>query len=515
MDSFTIELGVDPRQFTEGAREAMASFKKTQETGVAYAKDLEAHVGRLSDLFSVAKRGAIGLIGTFVGGEAAGFINNVATMDASVGRLATSLNRGVESLSKWDTMGRMLGGGAGEIGRTFAGISDTINNYMATTGVPPAGMISLLNRTGANMNDLKNPDSPAWDRISDFLVAENAKIPGMARTWAQMLGIDPNGPFFNALMLGSKGMRDLRSQAEQFGYATKLSAKDAQELQLETVALETAFEQLARETFPSLLFVATKLVEVVKLMREGWHDLKSGDFAAFGKWLGKLDEATDTHLPTPLGIDMSRARAEGALGGAIPIKPGAGVASAAMQEVAAALTGVGGIKQITSMADAYHAGFNSAHNAGRAMDVTVNDPSQASSVAAAIQHALTAKGIRASVTNEYTHPSAHATGGHLHIEVNPALGHGWLDTPLTATRPSKGFGDSFDERWGAGAGAAARGTINNSTQSSQHQSSNDISIGAVTIVTQAKDTDGIARDFAAGVRKNLGTAMPYNNSMTG
>lgn len=101
------------------------------------------------------------------------------------------------------------------------------------------------------------------------------------------------------------------------------------------------------------------------------------------------------------------------------VKSGAGTASPAMQTLMALLTGIPEIKEVTALDDAYHRrlGANDPHAQGRALDLTVNDPSRSAAVVEEIRTKLLSVGVRATILDEYRHPSAHATGPHIHVAI--------------------------------------------------------------------------------------------------
>ena len=107
--------------------------------------------------------------------------------------------------------------------------------------------------------------------------------------------------------------------------------------------------------------------------------------------------------------------------GTLKVKPGAGEASDAMRGLMAILAGDPEIKEVTALADAYHRrlGANDPHSQGRAMDVTIIDPSKSTEAAEEIRARLAAAGVSAKVIDEYLRPSRNATGGHIHIGLPP------------------------------------------------------------------------------------------------
>jgi hypothetical protein len=527
LDSFVVELGLDGRQFEQGERDAMVSFQKTKEAATSMGKTLEEHAGKAADLFSVAKKGALGLVAAFAGAEVAGFINNVVAMDASTGRLAHSLGQSTERLSKWEGMVRMVGGSSGDAQRVFAGVTDTLNNYAMTTGTLPPTMMALMTRAGISPNDfMKNPDA-AWDKISDFMVEQNKLQPGLGRWWAEQIpGMTES--FMNLLQLGSKGMDALKKRIEELGYATRLTVEEAADLQAKTVGMDVAFEQLARRTFPALIWMATQLAKVLdaftgtfKGADEIADAVKKGDWkkAILGEGGGTVFGA---HNWSEI-FDMMRGRGPGGAGA-----PGAGGQLGSNWEnflsgLSFLETDQRNIGNRTSSAQGYFQFLNG--TAKKATAAGLPDPrigNWSQQADATMQY----------IKKFYPQAAAAINSGDF-VNATMMLRGEWPSLPGgIQSQSEKRYrtwadvlhgggprppGESFDQRWGAfppGAGSAARGSsISNST--SNKQSSVDVKIGTVVVQTQSKDADGIYRDAASGLRKNLIAAMPYNTSLSG
>ncbi|NEU95663.1 hypothetical protein [Bradyrhizobium uaiense] len=103
----------------------------------------------------------------------------------------------------------------------------------------------------------------------------------------------------------------------------------------------------------------------------------------------------------------------------LPIKAGAGTLDPGLASLARTVQGkVPGFDQITAGADAYHKGFSSAHNEGRAFDFTIKNPAQAAEVAQIVRDEMARQGIKGKVIDEYSNPSKNATGGHIHVQTD-------------------------------------------------------------------------------------------------
>lgn len=75
------------------------------------------------------------------------------------------------------------------------------------------------------------------------------------------------------------------------------------------------------------------------------------------------------------------------------------------------------INRFTAFNDSYHKGTNSKHATGNAFDFTVKDAKEAQSAVNILQDVAKKYGYSVRILNEYTNPSARATGGHLHVSV--------------------------------------------------------------------------------------------------
>lgn len=106
-----------------------------------------------------------------------------------------------------------------------------------------------------------------------------------------------------------------------------------------------------------------------------------------------------------------------------PFQP-AGFTYPAIHELKSATTGIpGGRRRISAENDEFHhrVAPNSLHTKGLAFDQSLNDPSRHAAAAAYMRLKLRAAGLSNDdfrVIDEYAHPSAHSTGGHVHTQFN-------------------------------------------------------------------------------------------------
>ena len=287
IDSLVVELGLDARKFTEGRREAQEAFQKTKTEVTAFTKTIEDSGTKVSDVFSVMKKGIFGVVAGLVGGEAASFIQSIVTADAGLGRLSKSIGVNIETMSMWRNMARAVGGSASEADSTLSTLADTFQRYKAFQEQPEGNFASLINRSGADWR--AGPDV-FIKQVSAYLEREVAAgrmteqerrrealtIPGVAGSPAML----------NLIIGGAKAVDKAREAVEKFGGATELSAEAAADLQLKEAALATAFDEIARITLPFLARVVNKIAEMLHIdAEEGGSSIFTAKRGSFADWV--------------------------------------------------------------------------------------------------------------------------------------------------------------------------------------------------------------------------------------
>lgn len=451
IDSFVVELGLDSRKFTEGERDALSSLKKTGDSAVKMGNSIEASGKKISDVFSTIKGGAVGIIAALGGGEIAAFIDKVAHMDNATGRMAKTIGTSIGELSTWQGMVRQIGGDAQNATGALAGLQNAITNMLQGGGMMDPGAMFVLNQIGGVRG--KTTDQIMRD-LHNFYSQEIKAGRETPTSASVMLGRIPgmNKDMIDVILQTPEAFKKLEDSAKTSGLASKEAADRAADYVQKLNALALAWENLGRKVLPVLTWITNLL--------------------------GKLLPTENEGLPPSMKMKPSSS--------SVPIKPGAGTASPETQKIVDALSGVSGVKQVTAMNDVYHQFLGGGHPAGRAVDLTVSDPRNATAVAASIRAKLAEMGINAKVINEYdpAQRSKNATGGHIHIGLNPTL---------SAIGP-------------VGAPAAARQNISNR---GGDVSTSTAYVDKVIVNTKATDAHGIARDITPAIQ-NYAKAMPAN-----
>jgi hypothetical protein len=260
IDELTVEVGLDRAKFVEGRRALDDEISKGRKTLETFGKNVEEQGQKISEVFAFVKRGAVGILGAFIGGEAANFIDRVATMDAHTGRLARSIGATTKELGAWQNMMRSVGGTAEDANALFSTLNDTFMGIRMGNRMPPAPLAALLSRSGINPQS-NITESDALQQIIRFL---STQTPQQQRFWLK----EGLGASENQIFLMMEFMRDptnaanLKKMLEAFTPKPE-DIERAQELQRQTSILMAALDNLARVGFPALTFIVNRLVDIL------------------------------------------------------------------------------------------------------------------------------------------------------------------------------------------------------------------------------------------------------------
>lgn len=281
IDELIVVLGLDTRKFTDGQRDALASFKKGKEAATDFGKQVEQSSLKMTEVFTGLKAGIAGAIGLLAGGEIGRVINHITEMDAATGRWAKTINTSVPNLSAWQGMVRQVGGAASEATSALSTLQQEINNVRQGGGMFEGGFASLMNQAGVSLQD--DADT-SLRKIQSFIsgqVKAGKMNPSEASTFLNRVP-GMNQSMIN-VMLGD--LQKLEAAAKAAGTATKESADEAIKYQESLTQLGLSAEGLERVLTIKL---TPSLVQFLDRTKQIIQEFSNGQFISPDSWLGKL-----------------------------------------------------------------------------------------------------------------------------------------------------------------------------------------------------------------------------------
>jgi hypothetical protein len=230
IDSFVVEIGLDPKNFTKGQREALDAFKKTQEEALKGGKSIEEQSKKSMDALGGIKTQALELFAVFTGGKSLiEFVSNTVATNAQLGRLERNLNISAATIAKWQGAARVFGGDGAQMAATFTTISDAIEGFKIGRVSPLIAEFRNLSAAGGTIIDInKGVDQTLLD-ISANLAKINAENPARAGLLGRMIGLDPG--LYDLLVKGPKATQEILDKVNALGPATKAATDAAGDLE--------------------------------------------------------------------------------------------------------------------------------------------------------------------------------------------------------------------------------------------------------------------------------------------
>lgn len=247
IDSLVIELGLDPKKFTAGQKQALADFKRLQEEGESRAKQVEERQRRIGTALEDIGTKALNTFALFTGGKGlVEFFTGMQRANASVGRLSRNIGVSVETLTKWQAAARIFGGSAEGMAASFTQISDAFAGWKIGVVTPMIADFRAISAAGGIVIDMNDGVAKSMENLAENLKRIHDRDPAQAGLLGRRLGLDP--AFFDLLIRGRAGMKEVLDYVEKIGTATTADANAAGELEKRWNQIGVRLESIGNES---------------------------------------------------------------------------------------------------------------------------------------------------------------------------------------------------------------------------------------------------------------------------
>lgn len=252
IDSFIVEVGLDPKKYTEGRKQVSQDQKAVREDAVRTGKELEARGGQAAQFFGKIRGQALALFTTLTAGKGlATFTADILKSDAATGRLARSLGLATADLGAWQRVAARTGGTAEGITASLASLTDSFEQIKLTGTAANAPYLQALGLKREDLDDAQD----AILKISDAL---SKMDPRRARQFGAALGFDQET--VNLLMRGRPAVEAMIAAEKRRGGVSDESAKATEEANKQLADLKNNFDQAGREILVDFLPPATEFL---------------------------------------------------------------------------------------------------------------------------------------------------------------------------------------------------------------------------------------------------------------
>ncbi|HEX7687346.1 MAG TPA: lytic transglycosylase domain-containing protein [Burkholderiaceae bacterium] len=257
IDSLLVTLGLDPRGYKKGAKEAEDAHNSLGRGSSKVNKELQAQLKKSQDAVATLRNEVLRMAAVFVGMSAIkSFIESSTKFDAATGRMAKTLDMSTEGLSTWQQVAEQMG----VSGQAVAGDMDKLTQSLERFSATGEGGDNFRFFRALNVQISKLGSQEARD-ARDVLLDVADAFKGMDPKRAKMMGLGMGfSPETISMLL--KGRKELEGALDR-ARSTALSEDDvraAQDRQKAWAELEQTFGRLARdvenELTPSMVGLA-------------------------------------------------------------------------------------------------------------------------------------------------------------------------------------------------------------------------------------------------------------------
>ncbi|QPF81678.1 hypothetical protein IC762_17805 [Bradyrhizobium genosp. L] len=266
IDELVLEFGLDSRNFSRNQHEVLEQLRQLEQEGAKSATHAERNAKNLTDMFATFRREAVGALGVFLGGAGiASFVSQIATTDATVGRLAQTMNMSAKELVAWQGAARTLGGSGEGVTGTLNAMTQDMNRFMLTG---QGTLTQVLRPLGISIMNANGELKTAGELMEDLAQASQHMDPARFAALFQMLP-GANQESLNLIINGRDSLRAMLDEQRRINNITPESIRLAKEYQKAVSELDTTFSRLGRTIAVELFPVMTGLAKI-------WADTLSG-----------------------------------------------------------------------------------------------------------------------------------------------------------------------------------------------------------------------------------------------
>jgi hypothetical protein len=289
IDSFVVELGLDPSKFTAQQKVAFDAAKKLEAQQLASAKNIEHASNRVTEAIGGIRTQALELFAIFAGGKGVlEFGKHLTTANAQLGRLERNIGVSASTINAWQGAARIFGGSAEQMAQSFTSVSDAFAGWKIGIISPMVADLRAISTAGGKIIDVnKGVEQSFLDLSANLQKIHNSGPdgPAQAGVLGRRLGLDP--ALFDLLVQGPASVQKVLDYVKKIGVATKEDTDAFGELEKRISQMGVKAESLGRKFLGGKGGGASMIIEAADLLNmtpaEAWAYLNRTDRKGLGQ----------------------------------------------------------------------------------------------------------------------------------------------------------------------------------------------------------------------------------------
>jgi hypothetical protein len=283
IDSLVLELGIDPRKFTEGQKRAVEGLRGLEEQMRRSGNAVESNEKKTAHFFTSLKQGITGLVAGYTANRLLGFVEDLNRTDAALGRTSRTLGMSVREVAAWEGALQQSGGTAQDARSALQGLTGAIQHFQLTGR---GEFVGTLNQIGNGISHL-NADGQLKTAAQLFLEISEAvqgMDPGRAKALLSMLP-GMNEELINLLLRGRQAVEGLLDASRRNNNVTEEGTRRSEEYIQQLGRMETAWNSLKRAVIQPVTPYITRAMELLTMSRSNRIDQGEGVVKSIDEFL--------------------------------------------------------------------------------------------------------------------------------------------------------------------------------------------------------------------------------------
>lgn len=265
IDSLIVTLGLDNKDFQKGMKDTEKGLSDTRKNTDRVGKQIAASGKDAAEFFGQMQRSAIKFFAVLTAGKGMiNFTRDVVTTGANLSRLSKNLNISANTMHRWGKASELNGGSM----EGFLGTLQNLGSQVTEIFMKGDSAITpYLRQLGVSITDAAGKAKPLTNILSDIADATEKAFPDRQQRYAYLkqMGFDEG-----TINLIAKGGKELRSTlAAQQGFSQK-DADAAYKAEQTWLKAQQRLEKMTRElvikVLPSLERLAESFVKMAEVM---------------------------------------------------------------------------------------------------------------------------------------------------------------------------------------------------------------------------------------------------------
>ena len=265
IDSLIVTLGLDNKDFQQGMKDTEKGLSDTRKKTDRVGKQIAASGKDAAEFFGQMQRSAIKFFAVLTAGKGLiNFTRDVVTTGANLSRLSKNLNISADTMHRWGKASELNGGSV----EGFLGTLQSLGSQVTEIFMKGDSAITpYLRQLGVSVTDAAGKAKPLTDILADIADSTEKAFPDRNQRYSYLkqMGFDEG-----TINLIAKGGKELRSTlAAQQGFSQK-DADAAYKAEQTWIKAQQRLEKLTRElvikVLPSLERLAESFVKMAEVI---------------------------------------------------------------------------------------------------------------------------------------------------------------------------------------------------------------------------------------------------------